>query len=325
MYTLLTDMVIFDSPYGVLDEDWDEQMTADDIETLLKQVDCVNASANYVFSVWHKPEDAKMWSHVLVERGFKNLSHFFWHKTAHYTPQNVRSYTNSVEMGTLAVAGNVQRVGWNMDKDPRKRHNFIEHPPVTKCHVDADNAIINPCQKPPAVNQWLISNHCGTGSTVLNIGSGAGGEVFGALIAGCNVVGVEKDERQFRALQSVIVNVADQYAKVKPDVPDTLQALRDVIEGKTTDKVNDDDAEGSGYKAGMKCDDCGEVITDEDFDADRVCAQCVINGTSYAPLHLACCEVIDGKFCCPAHQKTEETIPDSQPIPGPPPQESASY
>ena len=306
-------MVIFDSPYSVLGEKWDEQVTEEDVTNILKQVDCVNTEPDYVFAVWHKPEDTKMWRDAMEERGLKQFTSFYWHKSNHSTPQNVRSYTSSVEMGTLAICGNPMRVGWNMSKDPRQRHNFIEYPPVTKYHVDADDNKINPCQKPPAVNQWLISNHCGTGATVLNIGSGAGGEVFGAMISGCNVVGVEKDERQFRSLQAVIVNVADQYVKVPPGVVDTLQALEDVINGKIPEKVDEGDAGSSSFKPGCKCDDCGLAITDEDFDATRVCVQCVADGTSDGPLHLACSTIVDGKIYCPTHDKGEtDRIPESQ-------------
>jgi hypothetical protein len=54
----------------------------------------------------------------------------------------------------------------------------------------------------------MLSKHCMPGTNVLMIGSGSGGDVYGATLAGCNVVAVERDLEQFTAIQRVLINRA---------------------------------------------------------------------------------------------------------------------
>ena len=56
---------------------------------------------------------------------------------------------------------------------------------------------INPAQKPEALAQHFCHHHIPVGGTILIIGAGAGGSVFGALRSGVNVVAVENDNFQF--------------------------------------------------------------------------------------------------------------------------------
>lgn len=51
----------------------------------------------------------------------------------------------------------------------------------------------------------LVKHHVTLGGNVLVLGPGAGGELMGAVAAGCNVVAVEKDVKQFNGLVAHLI------------------------------------------------------------------------------------------------------------------------
>jgi hypothetical protein len=125
-------------------------------------------------------------------------------------------HTSSWEMCTLAFFPARQKNSVNLSRDPRYRHNFIEHPTVSKKFKDAHGVVANPCQKPEGVAQWIISSVCMPGSTVLVVGPGAGGgEVVGAVLSGCHVVAVEKNLYQFQNLQANLLHIKEKMQQAQ--------------------------------------------------------------------------------------------------------------
>ena len=59
---------------------------------------------------------------------------------------------------------------------------------------------VNTTQKNPNVASWLGRIMCQAGGQALVIGAGSGSEVLGLARIGANIVAVERDERQLRAL-----------------------------------------------------------------------------------------------------------------------------
>lgn len=190
-------------PYGIVNEDWDSVISDAKLDRIFKQFIAQNQTSTSFFFCWHTPSMTPQVSTAMTNNGFQEQQHLFWHKTDHYTQTPATSYTSSVEMGTIGFKPHRTAVPFNMAVDARHRHNFIEMPAVTTYEKDDHNMQVNPCQKPPGLSKWIVSNHCPPNSSVLVIGAGAGGDVLGALQAEVNVVAVESDERQYNLLHKI--------------------------------------------------------------------------------------------------------------------------
>lgn len=293
----------FDMPYDKIpDTTWDEQPTQESIVEILKQVDAINSNPNVPIFLMHKPADAGVVWAALEERGFKHITPWYWHKTDHQGQTPTVTWTSSVEQGVVAYQGNRQVIYSKFDMDPRKRHNFIEMKSVTTLARDDNGAIVNVTEKPPGLAKWLFEHHCLPGSTVLIIGAGAGGCTYGATLAGCNVVAVEQDEAQFKALQRILV--ARQEAELKemasrnpsPAKPakKSKRATNTVEQGRAAagEEVKE---EGGDAGQNPKCVDCGEAIAPGGYDPTRVCSQCT---KFVGPLHENCAVKFQGEWWC---------------------------
>jgi len=157
---------------------------------------------------------------VLKNNDFVEPVPFYWHKTNHHTPTPVSSYTRSVEQMIIAFKPNMASNPFDMNRDPRLRHNFIECPSVTKYVLDAQGCAVNKCQKPADLSRKLALNHCAPGDWALNIGPGAGGCLQGLVQAGVNVVAIESDEKQFRALQGTVWQWKEDNTYLAPQYVD---------------------------------------------------------------------------------------------------------
>ena len=193
-----------------------------------------------------------------------------------------------------------------MSTDPKKRHNYIACKPVSTYARDDDGVVINPCQKPPEIMKWLCSNHLAPGSTVLVIGAGAGGEVIGAVQACCNVVAVEKDKRQFDALQSILVSMvtSSEVAMERTQKANYVEGSEASSSAAGSD-VSFDDSEKA---TNVTCLECGQLIDPAAVDVNRVCSVCKVSG----PLHEGCCaQLKDGSYMCHScyeSQAYEQTV-----------------
>jgi len=123
--------------------------------------------------------------------------------------------------------------------------------------------------------ELLLKNHTNPGDWVLVVGAGAGGEVLGAIAAGLNVVAVERDPRQFKALkgrlnQLVVENEAN------------LSAPKQKMKKKSKKKISEEkqqpeeEAPGSG-SVGGSCTVCGKMSSDLQDLAQCVSCSCVLH------------------------------------------------
>jgi hypothetical protein len=98
-------------------------------------------------------------------------------------------------MAVLAYRG-VRGKAFKLPQYPQDRHNGLDFNAVTT-FFKYEGRVLNPCQKPIDLMQFLISRHLAPGSTVLSLGSGSGTDAIAALASGMNVIAVEGDEKQF--------------------------------------------------------------------------------------------------------------------------------
>ena len=198
-------VVCFDMPYGITDEHWDNVHDKGKLLKILKQVGASQELDKYVIVLYHHIRQSQTVYEAMTEVGCKSISNLYWHKTDHWTPTPLYQYTSSIEVLTIGFIPNVEESQVRLPEDPKLRMNFIQCPSVSPKSEDANGIIVNPCEKPPDIMHWICGNHCMPGQNVLVIGSGANGDVKGAVMAGCNVVAVESDKRQYECVSSILV------------------------------------------------------------------------------------------------------------------------
>ena len=285
------------------------------METLLRQLGATTSADSTVLMLWHKPADTQLILDALAKSSYVQPNHFYWHKQLHTSPTQVSSYTSSCEMGTMAYTPDRTKVNWNMGTDPRKRHNFIETPAVTTYLKDSQGAVVNPCQKPPQLAEWMVSNHIKPQSNVLVIGAGAGGDVIGAVEAGANVVAIEKDHKQFLALGAELVRLAKEDNEQEDDDDEKGDEEESNEASETTSSKGGASGRSGKKKTGKgkpnqsaqgkatvpDCLICGDPMTSEEYAKQFKCYGC----TPSNPVHEDCLHDIgEGRYSCEAHLDT---------------------
>ena len=307
--TLCLVLLISDTPYGVTDEDWDKAWTKQDLLVILKQFVASNKAQAWAVCFWHTPQQSAMFLEALTEMGYTEATHLCWHKTDHTSQTHVGMHTSSWEMCTLAFFPARQKNSVNLSRDPRYRHNFIEHPTVSKKFKDANGVIANPCQKPEGVAQWIIGSVCMPGSTVLVVGPGAGGgEVVGAVLSGCHVVAVEKNQYQFQNLQANLLHIKEKMQQLQNAKQDEAGDEKNEIQESQEFSAGQQYSQSMGlpnHSAQVQlCASCGLDLKGEDF----VCS--VIECAEENPRFHEACIVIRGgvPFCVDCNRRALEDL-----------------
>ncbi len=301
-------MFYFDTPYGLFGNrlKWDQQITSTDMDMIFKQFNTQQQSKTCVAVLFHKPTDSTLIANVLTEAAFQELTHLYWHKTNHFTSTPVSSYTSSVEMLTIGFKPNRQNCNWQMETDPRARHNFFDLPPVTTYTKDEKGDPINICEKPPALAKKIISNHVPVGGNVLIVGAGAGGDILGALQAGVNVVALERDYDQYSSLHKAMEHKATQelallgkeqaeekQSKLEKEKKSGHESTSGSVSSIPSD-TSTSSASTSSQISEKPCADCGEAL-EKGYDPNIKCSKCPDDG----PMHDKCAPIhTDGQRYC---------------------------
>ena len=297
----------FDTPYNILEsEDWEHQITSVELQTIINQVSVSQNPLNHPNTAifWHKPEDTSIVMDALRDTKYQEMTHFFWHKTGHTSVAQARDYVKSVEMATIGFYPNRRACYINHPSDPRSRHNFLELPHITHFAKDAENKKVNPAEKPPELAAHFCEHHIPAGGTILIVGAGAGGSVFGALKSGVNVVAVESDEFQFKFFSSTFLAKSQaEFSRLKA-AEESAGELDDTQKSDEEAKAGRDffgQANSRSDQQTKACDSCNAPLSADDVDVGATCNQCEgIQG-----ILCARCRVPDGsdntKWLCQYH------------------------
>jgi hypothetical protein len=288
--------VFFDAPYNELKCNWEYQITEDILVRILKQIQAVHLGDWQICAIMHKPTDTPIVMSALEKQGYCQMNQFYWYKgKEHQTKTPVSSYTSSVEIGTIGFLPDRSKCKWFMGTDPRKRQNHFEFKGVTKYYKYDNGEIVNPCQKPPELLRWLCGNHLSVGSTVLVLGSGSGADVIGATQSCCNVVTVERDQKQFDRLQTTLVKYASLNEAVQQEAETDEKEGSSATGEANVEGADDASGEEEDTPPSSVCPECtGKLVHDED-SVRILCSQCV----APAPLHKNCArEMPDGTWLC---------------------------
>ena len=280
----------------------DEQVTDKDLDTIGKQFDAINTAEDYVAIMMHKPADSVLVIDHLTQRSYTHVCPFFWYKQGHITSGPPTGLNRAVEMGHVGYYPNYNAVHTNLPDNPVERHNHISCPSVTSLAKDAHNEPINVTEKPPEICEWLLKMLCPASSTVLIVGTGACGDVMGAVRARVNVVGVEVDKDQYLASRVHLEKLRDSFEaadKARLDQEEKEAAEAQTVEATTEDahfggssSSNDSSStannahDASTNPKPPKCPACAKQVLGEK-EHYLYCRDCDLN----LPMHEDCLNV----------------------------------
>jgi len=319
MVLCCADLVFWDMPYGLGLAPWDSALLTDiELETFFQQLAVVNRARQHCLvlsCVWH---DAGRLRKFMMENAYSDIHPLYVYKPMQNTTG--MEWIFAVEIMIVGYKGGIR--GCNLtfsDMNPLTRHNLIlGHQVGSKIKHVGEDVEVNTTQKNPNTASTIGRIMCKPGAYALVIGAGSGSEVLGLARVGVNVVGIERDSKQFMSLTQRITSeaafpkhaltrlaeddrsvallgrLASKFTKLAPDVTvhfaeaEEGQQLED--DGGQVDKANI----SVGDAHSKTCPACGEGVGQLDSCA---CAkgQCV-SGL----LHLSCvvtCSKCGGKFC----------------------------
>lgn len=255
----------------------------------------INHRSSWVIVLWHNHDHSPIIRSVLEEADFVDITPIFWVKpgTVRYGGDN--SFARAVETGTYARIGEKKEITYNIDPDEPTRPNYsIIKAVTTRWLYEGENK--NPAEKPVELASYWLSRFGTVGSTVLVVCAGTGSEVMAAIGLKRNVVAVEKDPAQWKAIQERIAahvlkasgkaskggeESGEKSTDVKPDVPDISQSQEAPL---------------------PKCAICKETATAETLDLCDVCSASVhvVSSTPAPPCKFSCAACVSLTFCSEA-------------------------
>lgn len=276
-----------DVKYGGKLHSWDqEKHTVDEFVDLLKQFDATTTCSFYVTMIWCAAEDVKTVCDALRATQHNNIQHLYWHKLDHNQARPQHCLIPCLECGVIAYHGvaNNFSTRFNLPASIHERHNVVIGPGQRAYDRDANQEIVNKCQKPAYLSEWFASKFCSQGSTVLVAGAGAGGDVRGFMNHDLNVVAIEQEERQWTA---TCANLRAHKPAGDLTMIFTYGDFRERLMQKDQIDIGVDahrcdkcpaPAEGAAYKFVAMCMECGAHLCNEHWpnSANSACPVCSV-------------------------------------------------
>ena len=213
-------------PYGMGLAPWDVLLSDVELETFFKNLAVVNRAPAHCLVLGVVRHDMGRVRTAMLANGYSDP-----HPVYNCKPQQNTSgmeWIQAVESMVVAYKGGVRACRLTFpDINPVFRHNFLfGHQVGPKRKFTGEDAEVNTTQKNPNVASTLGRVMCSPGSHALVLGAGSGSEVVGLARVGVNVVGVERNAKQFRALterlsteaahsESVLRQLAEDDAQIQ--------------------------------------------------------------------------------------------------------------
>ena len=279
-------MIYWDMTFGLGVADWDVLLSDDELDLFFRQLAVVNLCRTTTLALIVHWKDAPRVAEAMEKHGFGNVHPFYTYKPMQ-NQRGVDRFIFSVEMILVGyMAAPAQRHVAFGNPNPLFRHNllFTHSVPSRWNHTGSDEAV-NTCQKPPGIARRLASIFCPPGSTALVVGAGSGSDVIGCIQAGCSVVAVERDLRQFPGCSARLVDfktnfdqaaldadlemaqehrlqtIASTFAAWRPDDVDEKSPLRPAASGRSAASQGNTRApDAPSPPSGIMCPSCGQDL-----------------------------------------------------------------
>ena len=313
-------MIFWDMPYGMNLAAWDVLLPDADVESLFQQLAVINRATAHCLvlgCIWH---DLGRMRVAMLANGYCDV-----HVLGVYKPQQNTTgfdWINALELMVVGYKGGMKACKLTFaEMNPVFRHNvFFSHQVGPKRRFPGEDVPVNTTQKTPIVASHLGRIMCQPGTRALVLGAGSGSEVVGLARVGVNVVAVERDYKQFRALAERLTTEAAYPADALKQLADAEESIallsalaanftklnRDLSSHFATFEDNNFEAEAeaalehvaSSSSADIKadCASCGQPVSPPDA------AKCQKMGCPTLHLHANClvsCSKCSKGFCSP--------------------------
>ena len=193
--------VIIDQPYGLGREEWDKAWSAEEVTQLFKQMDACTQNDKYWVAMYSNHWLLGQTMSCMEKHGFLNVSYLVWWKN-NFNIDNAPHLVFATEFVVMGWRSGVKGTPSFLDPNPSKRHNMIIGHQQRHFHMKNGQAI-NPYQKPVYLAYSICKTFSDPASTIVVVGSGAGGDIEGAVAAGMSVIAFEKDRFQHEAVVGI--------------------------------------------------------------------------------------------------------------------------
>lgn len=306
-------------PYGMGLAEWDVLLSDVELETLFQQLAVINRARHHCLvlgCVWH---DIGRLRAAMIANGYLDSHPLFVYKPMQNTTG--MEFISAVEVLVVGYKGGIRACHLTFsDMNPVFRHNLIfAHQVGAKRKFSGEECEVNTTQKNPHVASGLGRIMCSPNSHALVLGAGSGSEVVGLARVGVNVVAVERDGKQFRALCERITSEAafpdEALKKLAEDDrtiallsqlttkftklnPDAMSHFTEMDGGRAADE--EDEGQGGAASSAaderkIECPVCGTEVKRTEM------AACQKAGCRSKTLHVVClvpCKVCAKSFCC---------------------------
>ena len=215
-------MMIFDLPYGILKEAWDEKVyDQKELETLLDGFRAVQAKAAWFVLLWCNQLDTSPVVKALRNRDYTDIYLLYWYKKDHIAVGRTDRHVNAVEVCVTArFTGGMQgALECFMSSNPAHRDNLLTAKSDGLFLLNDKKEKVNVCQKPFAIYEKILPLYLKTGAKILIGGFGAGGEINACIQLGYDCIAFETDKVQFDEVSRWLRT----YDAWKGDVQEKLQ------------------------------------------------------------------------------------------------------
>ena len=172
------------------------------MKTLFRQIDAATNSSNFWVAMYCNHLILSDTVRELTVHGYQNVSVFVWWKN-NFNLESAMHVLFATEFVVMGWRRGTSGMPCHLDPNPTRRHNVFVGSQQRNFHRDSAGNIVNPYQKPAYLAYNMCKAFCEPHDTIVIVGSGAGGDIEGAVAAKMNVVAFEIDEKQYRCTEGV--------------------------------------------------------------------------------------------------------------------------
>jgi hypothetical protein len=199
-FGFVADLVFWDMPYGMGLARCDVLLSDLELETFFKNLAVINRSQAHCLVLGCIWSDMGRIRAAMQANGYGDQHPLVNVKLMQNT--SGMEFIKAVEFMVAGYKGGVRNCHLTFpDVNPVFRHNVLfGHQVGPKRKYPGEDEEVNTTQKNPNIASALGRIMCTPGANALVLGAGSGSEVLGLARVGVNVVGIERDAKQFRAL-----------------------------------------------------------------------------------------------------------------------------
>ena len=284
-------------PYGLGLAPWDVLLSDSELETFGNQLSCVNKSRAFALVVSITVFDATRIRTWMIAHGFSDVHPLYVYKPKQNTTG--MEWIFAVECMLVGYKGGIRACKLTFcDATPLLRHNLLfGHQVGPKLQHAGEDAVVNTTQKHPNVASAIGRVFCRPGSTALVIGAGSGSEVIGLARVGVNVVGLERDPKQFRGLTDRLTHEMSfsDRALAQAETDQKSIQLLNLLASRFTSLNPDVDVHFEGGQDGTQSDaEAGTPLAPAAVSAEQTLVNCPGCGQACAKTKAQSC----AKFSC---------------------------